>query len=411
MKFQDVILIGGIFCGLITTLLLLTKGKNNIHANRLLAVSIFTWGWYTLIYLLIVTGWIRSVPHIFRIGSPLYYLIPPCSYLYVRSLLYDEVKFRKTDWLHFLPAILNLIDLIPFYLADTATKMQVVDAAYHNFNAAYQKGSGILPAFWHFQLRWIQGIIYLIVQSVMIRSMLVKNKGEDFKNFKTVIRWVITFTAFLAFLYVGLGIMSIIAWVNLGSSVNLITSGRSIPSYLQIIGFMGLSMYLFFKPEILYGIPRYLGVNEAMPVNEQELPLQELSPATKKETAFIKEAPFSATMISQYGIRLNEYMKTQQPFKTQGLTINDLSKQLNMPLHHLSYLLNNHYQKRFTDFINDYRVEFIKSRFQDSNWKDYTFEGLAVEAGFISRSNFFTAFKKSTGLAPSEYLKQLETKG
>jgi AraC-like DNA-binding protein len=397
MKFQDLVLIGGIFCSLITSILLFAKGKNQIHANRLLGIVIFAWCWYTFLMLIIVTGWIRHVPHIYRIGSPLYYLIPPCGYLYVRSLLYDETKFRKWDWLHFLPAILNVIDLIPFYLADTATKRQIVEAIYQNFNLSVLKGSGFLPAFWHFQLRWVQGIIYLIAQGLMIRSMLAKNKGEDFTHFKTVTNWVITFSCFDAFIYVGLGAMSVMAWINLGTNVNLMSSARSIPTYLQIIGFMSLSIYLFFKPEILYGIPRYVASKTS---NEPII----------QEVGCIKEAPFSAALISAYALKLDEYMEAHQPFKMQGLTINDLGKQLNMPVHHLSYLLNNHYQKRFTDFINDYRIEFIKNRFLDNHWKDYTFEGLALEAGFISRSNFFTAFKKATGLAPSEYLKQLQGK-
>jgi AraC-like DNA-binding protein len=409
MKFYDLLNIGGVFTSLITAIVLFTRGKSHTHANRLLGTIIFAWGWYVLIHLLIVTGWIRQVPHLYRIGSPLYYLIPPFAFIYVRSLLYDETKLRKWDWLHFLPAILNVIDLIPFYLADTATKKQVVDAIYLNYNLAYQKGSGILPAFWHFQLRWMQGIIYLVIQSILIFKMLRKNKGEDYKNFKTVMNWLITFSCFCAFIYVGLGIMSIIAWVKLGTNVNLISSARTVPTYLQLIGFICLSVYLLFKPEILYGIPIHhpslqvpLGQNQ----NSLASPVVDIEPSTvKEEEKWAKIAPFSNELILQYVLKLNNYMEVQQPFKIQGLTINELSKQLNMPLHHLSYLINNHYHKRFTDFINDYRVNFIKERFQDPNWKDYTFEGLATEAGFISRSNFFTAFKKATGLSPSEYLK------
>ncbi|TDQ08058.1 helix-turn-helix domain-containing protein [Pedobacter metabolipauper] len=128
--------------------------------------------------------------------------------------------------------------------------------------------------------------------------------------------------------------------------------------------------------------------------------------ATLSPETLVREVPFSKELIVEYTTRLDEYVSTYEPFKIQGLTISDLARQLDMPLYHLSYLLNHSYNKRFSDFINDHRIDFIKRRLKSENWKEYTFEGLATEAGFTSRSNFFNAFKKCTGLSPSEYLRQ-----
>ena len=36
-----------------------------------------------------------------------------------------------------------------------------------------------------------------------------------------------------------------------------------------------------------------------------------------------------------------------------------------------------------------------------------TLEGIASEVGFNSRTTFFNAIKKSTGLSPSEYISQI----
>ncbi len=199
--------------------------------------------------------------------------------------------------------------------------------------------------------------------------------------------------------------MSIIAWINIDKPINILTTARSIPTYLQLTGFMCLSIYLFFQPEVLYGSPnvQIKAVPDVLsPPTGDDLPAQ----LDVKENITPKEAPFRNELISVYTHQLDDYMEKETPYKTQGLVIGDLSKQLQIPLHHLSYLLNSHYQRRFTDFINEYRVGFIMQRFQEPNWKDYTFEGLANEAGFSSRSNFFNAFKKITGLSPSDYLKQ-----
>jgi len=399
MKFQDLMLVGGVFSSLITSIVLFTRDT----ANRLLGVVIFSWGWYAFLMLIVVTGWIIHAPYLYRIGSPLYYLIPPCGFLYVRCLSYGETKLRKWDWLHFIPALINLIDLIPFYLTDFETKQKIAESIYRDFNLSYQNGSGIFPAFWHFQLRWIQGIIYLVLQCQILIKIV---KYKDIVISTVIKRWLITFTSFCALIYIGLAVMSVIAWIHLEKPVNILTTARSIPTFLQLTGFMCLSIYLFFQPEVLYGSPKVLIIKAVPDISYPPISDDSLEQLDTKESSSQKEAPFRNELISVYTSQLDDYMEKEMPYKTQGLVIGDLSRQLQIPLHHLSYLLNSHYQKRFTDFINEYRISFIIQRFQEPKWKDYTFEGLAIEAGFSSRSNFFNAFKKITGLSPSDYLKQ-----
>lgn len=396
VNFYDIFVAGGLFTSFITSILLFTRGRYQLHANRLLGTVIFTWGWYVLIYFLVITGWLKYIPGIFRIGSPLYYLIPCCSYLYVRSVLLDETKFRKYDWLHFIPAVLNVIDLLPYYFTDVETKRAVADAIVNNFNMSYQKGSGIVPAFWHFQLRWIFGIVYLVFQWMLLANVIRRDKLEAFKEVKG---WLLAFTIFCSIIYLGLGIMSVIAWVNLGSKVSVLSSARSVPTFLQVIGFTCLSVYLFFKPEVLYGIPRS---NYALENKADEVP--------DNTSTLLREAPFNPELMQVYVAQLETYMQQEAPFRQQGFVINALALALKMPLHHLSYVLNNHYKQRFTDFINSFRIEYVKKRMESGDWRSLTLEGLAKESGFSSRSTFSVSFKKFTGVTPSQYLQLRKSK-
>lgn len=385
IKFYDILVSGSVFTSFIASILLFTRGKYQPYANRLLGIVIFTWGWYALLYLLVITGWLRYMPGIYRVGSPLYYLIPACSYLYARSILLEEARFRKYDWLHFLPAIINLVDLLPFYFSDSETKRVIVNSIVNNFNDSYQKGSGLIPAFWHFQFRWMLGVIYLVFQWLILYRVVIRGK---LKGYKQVIDWLFIFTIFSSVIYVGLGTMSIIAWVNLGTRLNPLSSARSIPTLLQVMGFTCLSVYLFFKPEVLYGIPR---LSEAPPVKEK-------LPETDRE------APFNPELMNLYVEQLEIYISEEEPFKQHGFTVTELAQALKMPLHHLSYVLNHYYKQRFTDFINNYRVNYIKKQLESDGWRSYTLEALAKESGFSSRSTFSVAFKKFTGLSPSQYL-------
>lgn len=391
-NFYDTLVIGGVFTSFLTSILLFTKGRYQLHANRLLGVVIFAWAWYGLLYFLVTTGWIKAIPEIYRIGSPLYYLIPPCSYLYMRSIILNQTHFKKYDWLHFLPALINFIDLLPFYFLDSEAKREVVNAIINNFSLSYQKGSGFIPAFWHFQLRWMLGIAYLIVQW---RLLLQVKQKEVLHQFKTVIRWLVTFVSFNTVIYVGLGIMSVIAWVNLGEPVNILLSGRSIPTLLQIIGFMCMSVYLFFKPEVLYG----LSTESSLPLLKSE----EITEANKPRF-IVSEKTFAPELIESYLNQIEDYIQTEKPFKRHGFTVSELANELNMPLHHLSYVLNSHLKQRFTDFINGYRVSYVIDRIDSNQWRFFTLEALAKEAGFSSRSTFFSAFKKVTGVSPSAYI-------
>jgi hypothetical protein len=46
------------------------------------------------------------VPYLYKSAAPINFLIPPFAYIYIRSVLRDEQKFKVTDYIHFIPAVL-----------------------------------------------------------------------------------------------------------------------------------------------------------------------------------------------------------------------------------------------------------------------------------------------------------------
>lgn len=105
---------------------------------------------------------------------------------------------------------------------------------------------------------------------------------------------------------------------------------------------------------------------------------------------------------------IEQAIAAEQLFKIKSLSVTQLAGSISMPAHLLSYVLNEHYKKRFTDFINGYRVEYVKQQLrQGREWKQNKIEALGQEAGFASRSTFFAAFKKREGVTPAAYAEQL----
>lgn len=62
-------------------------------------------------------------------------------------------------------------------------------------------------------------------------------------------------------------------------------------------------------------------------------------------------------------------------------------------------------KKTFYDYVNEYRVEEFKRLVNETDISRYTLTALSEKCGFSSRASFFRHFKASTGITPSEYIK------
>ncbi|RZK49106.1 MAG: AraC family transcriptional regulator [Pedobacter sp.] len=86
-----------------------------------------------------------------------------------------------------------------------------------------------------------------------------------------------------------------------------------------------------------------------------------------------------------------------------NFSLEEAAKELKVTKHLLSQYVNEVLGKSFSTLIKDYRIEKAKKLLQTES--NYTIEGLGYDSGFNSKSTFFTAFKKNTGLTPAEYQK------
>jgi AraC-like DNA-binding protein len=115
--------------------------------------------------------------------------------------------------------------------------------------------------------------------------------------------------------------------------------------------------------------------------------------------------PLESKNFDSYIQLLNVVMKEKKPFLQKRYALNDLASDLKVPQHHLSYLLNNIFQVRFNDYINQLRIQYLEERLASEDLSHMTMEGLALEAGFSSRITFIRVVQKQTGQNPSTYFK------
>ena len=84
-----------------------------------------------------------------------------------------------------------------------------------------------------------------------------------------------------------------------------------------------------------------------------------------------------------------------------------MAKEVDIPSHYLSQVINENIGLNFFDFINRQRVEDVKSKISDPRYNNFSILGIAFESGFNSKSAFNRVFKNITGITPSEYKKTL----
>ena len=165
----------------------------------------------------------------------------------------------------------------------------------------------------------------------------------------------------------------------------------------MLLGLITICLYLFIHPEILYGA---LKPNSSPGIKAK---------MKNSEVGQYDWLPAGAN-IEAYCSKLEDFMQVEKPFLKRRLPLNFIANGIDVPAHLLSAILNKHYGKSFSDFTNEYRINHILKRIkEDSNWDQLTIEGIALEAGFSSRTGFYTAFKKLIGKSPKVYLSELDS--
>jgi AraC-like DNA-binding protein len=101
--------------------------------------------------------------------------------------------------------------------------------------------------------------------------------------------------------------------------------------------------------------------------------------------------------------RASDFLLKDKNFKNLDLTLDFLSKELSVNRNYLSRAINRTTGKNFNNYINEYRVKEAIKMMSDEKMSLLSIDSIALEVGFGNRISFYQAFKKITGLSPSEF--------
>jgi len=98
-----------------------------------------------------------------------------------------------------------------------------------------------------------------------------------------------------------------------------------------------------------------------------------------------------------------ELIKQEKIFKDLDLTLDSLSKRMNVNRNYLSKAINKTTGKNFNAYINEYRIKEAIKIMSGEKSNLLSIDAIALEVGFGNRTSFYQSFKKITGLSPSDF--------
>ena len=381
------VLLLGAAQGVFLALALLTTRSGNVGAHRLLALLTLTFAADLGVDFLLHSQYLLIMPKLVYIESVTSFLYGPLTYLYVQALT-SSSRFRFTRGIcaHFIPFVVAVLLLIPFMLQDSRL---VVAQTYEDADIDHM---GL----------WIMAALVVIIAPIpqigiylgLSLRRLVRHSRAICDQFSSVERinlaWLRNLLLTLLMLYL------VYAFIALGSPFAVDGAYEDALSLMIVVviyamGYMGMR-----QPQIF----SYTAASSESAA-EPKATLSEL-PAQAAPTKYRKSA-LDAEMSQALNVELRRYMDEAQPFLESNLTLADLAQQLDLSTNYLSQVINEQSGCNFFDFVNAYRIETAKSLL-DSD-RQTSILDIAMDAGFNSKSAFYTAFKKHTSMTPGQFRK------
>ncbi len=371
-NFLNITSLISIFIMLLLAFFLLTVNTKNKLSNRLFAgfLIITTFdlsSFYTDNYFEANLNF-----EVFRMTISL--LIMPIFYLYVKSVCHSDFRLKLKHLTLIIPFVVANLVLTPrFYLATPAETIYI-----------YEHFKQMLEIRFFYILGELQYVLYII----LVFKILKKYKEIYLENYtnsnNSSYKWLFQMTLFFLIAHCIVFFKSVIRYTDYNVLLNLSN---------VIIVIIALIISCWFVLKVLNNPDLFKGVDSNM------LLVNEVVISTEKESF---ETPKSAEIASQIEF-IRKHVLENESYLEPSLTIQELSKQVNIPVRDLSILINHHINQHFFDFINEYRIQKAMDILKNPSKSKLTILEILYEVGFNSKSSFNTAFKKHTNKTPTEF--------
>jgi AraC-like DNA-binding protein len=328
-------------------------------ANRFLATILFFFSYRLIAEILFFFGFGRYDIW-YHILLEYNWIYGALIYFFVLSYLKPDFKFRRGQWIHFLPVIIEVI--WSFFIKS------------QNFYWDGTRESLSWLGYWGYVVWMHYPTMYIIAGALIIyysyraqRVLVTPSKIEGYKLITENTHWIKRVIIALRIFSIFFTTVVLVDYLFFDFAFNffgypIVAIMAIITYWLGLEGFARRNTIAFKKVEVLS--------------EKDRLQLQDIAD------------------------KISEVMTEQKMFKNQDLSVAGLSEAIGVKSYLVTRALTTIFGVKFNDYINELRFTELKSLIENPKNDKYTLLSLAFEAGFNSKASFNRTVKKITGKSP-----------
>lgn len=363
-----------VFISLLFVVFLFTVKSNKKLSNILLALFIF-------FNAVDISSWfldehIQHSLNLLFFKHSLGWLINPLFYLYALSVCYADFKLRLKHLLHCIPFLLdNLLLFFSLYSVDDNAKLVFLEQYHTHPQTIFMMFAGHLQFFFY------------IAAVFLLLSRYRKIYQENYTDTGSITyQWLFQLTAVITIVH---------SIVMVKDVISLKYNTAAFATAQLIVGFNAMLVVCWFVMKALYNPQLFRSVDSSIQ------PVENI--VAESVAGAIPQQPEPDNAPNEKIQQLRNYMIQHETFLEPALTVQQLAVRMKMPVRELSLLINHQLGQHFFDFVNEYRIRKAMDLLKDPDKGHLTIQEIFYEVGFNSKSSFNTAFKKYTGVTPTQF--------
>ncbi len=342
--------------------------------NRYLSILLVLFGFRTLFEQFSLEPWYSHYDY--NVWQSINFVFAPLTYIYIKTLFckssIKHVPVIKYKFPHFILAVAVFIILLPFLINRMIanSKLQTINGFFEIENIV----NIVVPI-----LNYFQVFVYYIMMSHLL--LINKRSCNDSNNKSDMIRYrwalMITVTGSLAWIVNGIRFFSF-------GTVYSHVAGLFFT--IIIFGTVLICFYFFLNyPSVILGNRDIQGRTQKSP-SEKYL----------KTRMAIHEVERIMSLVEKV-------MKDEKLLESEEISLNSIACKVGCEPYILSQAINRKTGGNFYNYVNSYRIAYSKEFLRSPEHVSMTVLEIAYRSGFSSKSSFNEAFKKHTGVTPTQF--------
>lgn len=359
-------------------------------------------------FLLVETGRILDFWYLYRYPAPLNYIAPAMVLFYLRAIMENDNGPRLWDWVHAVPFIAIALNYVPYFTLSSDEKKEIVRGVVEDYTTYVQGQEGFIPEEWATAFR----ILLMLAYIPAFYHILRRNRAKfDLTNRydQNLSRWLRSFTNAYS-----IYIISYAVFLSVYLVPTSIASSDGFQTFMGILFIFttffctgSLLFYAFYQviyPAVGIGYIT-LGPKDTSVISERSLD----SGTTQTGPNHDEPLPQATSVPEPKEVAmLVQFLQEGHFWKEPDFSMSRLAAETGLSPRKVSFILNRHLGGDFNTVTNHYRIEYAKELIKERFLDDFTIEALKDKCGYGNKGTFYRAFKRETGMTPSEYKMSLE---